>query len=354
MDVYINGRFLTQKTTGVQRVAEEMLKALDRLLDNNESTDKFIILTPGNVIKELNLKNIEIRKIGRFKGHVWEQLILPWATRKKTLINFCNTGPLFKRNQFAFIHDAAIRSASGGFSKKFIYWYKLIYMLIGNNARNILTVSNFSKKELINYYPQMENKMSVIYNGANHVLNIKNDDEILKKHNLIGRDFILAVSSANPNKNFKVIMDAVAKMKDFQGEVIIAGGKQENVFAGKDLKFDGECKWVGYVSDEELVSLYKHAKVFIFPSIYEGFGLPPLEAMSLGCPVISSERASMPEILENYVVYFDPTNSEELVEKINLILSNQKLVEDLRKDGQAHAQTFTWEKAAKQLVEIIH
>jgi glycosyltransferase involved in cell wall biosynthesis len=353
MDVYINGRFLTQKTTGVQRVAEEILKNLDKCLGEQNIKAKFIILIPKNVIKQLDLKNIETRKVDFLKGHLWEQAVLPWITRKSFLINFCNTGPLFKKNQSVFIHDAAIQSAPNGFSKKFIYWYKIIYKLLGSNARNIVTVSNFSKEELINYYPKMENKISVVYNGANHVLDIKHDDEILKKHGLVDKNFILAVSSANPNKNFKVIMDAVSKMKDFEGEVIIAGGKQGNVFSDNTLEFNEKCKWVGYVSDEELVSLYKNAKVFVFPSIYEGFGLPPLEAMSLGCPVISSNKASMPEVLQDHAIYFDATKPEELVERINLIFSNQKLVEGLSRGGQAYAQTFTWEKAANELVDII-
>ncbi|MFE3894659.1 MULTISPECIES: glycosyltransferase family 4 protein [unclassified Priestia] len=353
MNVYINGRFLTQKTTGVQRVAEEILKNLDTYLGENDIKTKFIILTPGNVIKKLNLKNIEIQKINFLKGHLWEQVVLPFVTKRGFLINFCNTGPLFKKNQSVFIHDAAIQSAPEGFSKKFIYWYKIVYKLLGRNARNIITVSNFSKKELIDYYPEMEDKISVVYNGANHVLNIKCDNEILRKHNLVDKNFILAVSSANPNKNFKVIMDAISKMEGFRGEVIIAGGKQSNVFSHNTLEFNGKCKWVGYVSDEELVSLYKHAKVFVFPSIYEGFGLPPLEAMSLGCPVISSNKASMPEVLKDYAIYFDATNPEELIEKINLIFSKQTLVEGLRSEGEAYAQTFTWEKAANQLVGIV-
>ncbi|MEJ9225059.1 glycosyltransferase family 4 protein [Priestia aryabhattai] len=353
MDVYINGRFLTQKTTGVQRVAEEILKNLDKYIGEHNIKARFIILTPKNAIKNLNLKNIEVQKTNFLKGHLWEQVVLPWMTKKSFLINFCNTGPLLKKNQSVFIHDAAIQSAPEGFSKKFIYWYKIMYKLLGSNARNIVTVSNFSKKELVNYYPEMKNKISVVYNGANHVLDIKHDNTILKKHDLVNKDFILAVSSANPNKNFKVIMDAISKMKDFQGEVIIAGGKQSNVFSDTSLEFNAKCKWVGYVSDEELVSLYKHAKVFVFPSVYEGFGLPPLEAMSLGCPVISSNKASMPEVLKKHVIYFDANNSDELIEKINLIFSKQQLVEGLRREGQAYAQTFTWEKAANQLVNIV-
>ncbi|GAB6558547.1 glycosyltransferase family 4 protein [Bacillus mobilis] len=353
MNIYINGRFLTQKTTGVQRVAEEIVKKIDDLLVASELEKdlKVILLVPKNTMKDLKLKRIKIKKIGILKGHLWEQLILPIYTRNHMLINFCNTGPIYKKNQIVMIHDAAVCTYPEGFSKAFLLWYRFLYSKLSKSAKKIITVSNFSKRELVSYFPSMKSKIDVIYNGIDHIWERKFEESILEKHQLTSGEYILAVSSMNPNKNFKVIAEAMTNMTSLKAQVVIVGGKQSKVFANETMESDQNIIWTGYVSDEELVTLYKNAKVFLFPSIYEGFGLPPLEAMAMGCPVIASNAACIPEICGEHVTYFDPTNANDLAEKIQLF--DQMKILNSKKGAQQFVKKYNWNDAAKKLLEHI-
>ncbi|PEM31561.1 glycosyltransferase family 4 protein [Bacillus wiedmannii] len=353
MKIYINGRFLTQKTTGVQRVAEEIVKEFDEILIdlNLENKVEVIILTPKNIIKNLKLKRIKIQKIGPFTGHLWEQLVLPMYTKGNMLINLCNTGPIYKREQVVMIHDAAVCSSPMGFSKQFVMWYRFVYKRLAKSANKIITVSNFSKQELVSYFPDMVSKIDVIYNGVDHIGKINPNIDILEKHNLRSEEFILAVSSMNPNKNFKIITDAIHGIKDFKGQVVIVGGAASKVFANTEMEFNNDIIWTGYVSDEELVALYKHAKVFVFPSLYEGFGLPPLEAMAVGCPVIASNAACIPEICGDHALYFDPNNAQDLIEKIGLV--EQLRNPSSRIESKEFVEKYSWNRATIKLLEHI-
>lgn len=353
--IYINGRFLTQKITGVQRVAHETLKALDNIIDKYKDDIRIIVIIPKGSIRNYSFKNIEIKNINFLSGHLWEQITLPFITRNKLLLNFCNTAPLFKRKQIVVIHDAAIRTAPEGFNKRFIYWYRVIYWWVSKLAHRIVTVSNFSKSELIQYYPSMKGKIVTVYNGSDHITKINKDDEILEKYNLKKGKYILAVSSVNPNKNFDIIPKALASLKGFDSQLIIVGGRQEKVFStGKQSPKDVKgIIWTGFVTDAELVSLYQNASLFIFPSRYEGFGLPPLEAMALGCSVLSSNAASMPEILKNNAIYFNPNDEKGLAKQLKKLLSNPEILKKNESSLKNYSQKYTWDKTAKEILNLI-
>jgi len=354
MKVYINGRFLTQKTTGVQRVAREIIFALDNLKSNGLNHGiNFELLVPKdtNLDEVFELKNIKIKKVGKLKGHFWEQLELPFWANKNLLINFCNTGPIFKRNQIVYIHDAAIYSRPIGYSKKFILWYKILFKLISIFSKKIITVSNFSKKELLIYLPNLKEKIEVSYIAANHIDKIFQDDSILDENDLSKGNYFFAVSSMHPNKNFQIIGKVLSQYKNFNGQMVIAGGKNSRVFSNLEFESNQNIKFVGYVTDEQLKSLYRNARAFIFPSYYEGFGLPPLEAMSVGCPVIASNAASIPEVCQSGAIYFNPDDPEDLVECINKIYHQD--VKDLSDNGLKRSKKFNWNKTAEDLLNVL-
>jgi glycosyltransferase involved in cell wall biosynthesis len=353
--IVINGRFLTQRITGVQRFALELVKVLDKLLEIDDIRLRFelVIMTPQNIINDINLKNIKVIPVGKLKGHLWEQFELPFYSRHGFLVNLCNTGPLLKRKQIVTIHDAAVYSRPEGFTKAFIYWYKLLFKILSLIAYRIVTVSQFSKKELLHYLRTKPNRIRVVSEGWEHIQEKHSDLNVFQKHNISPKKYILAVSSLNPNKNFQGIVKAIECLGDIGTDIVIAGGTNPKIFSSSNDSLPNSVKYIGYVTDEELKALYEGAIGFIYPSFYEGFGLPPLEAMACGCPVIVSNIASLPEVCGDAALYVDPYNPKDIATKIRILLSDDNLREELSRKGLERAKLFSWEKCAKEIIKII-
>lgn len=333
----INGRFLTQQITGVQRVAHELIRELDSLV--KEKNMECIILTPKNIEYNNLFKNIQIKKIGFLKGHLWEQIELPFYAFKEKgiLLNLCNTAPIINTG-IVDIHDVSYRVNPEFFSKKFSWYYRILIWILVRTSKKILTVSEFSKKEIIKYYGVSEEKIKVVYNSWEHILRIKENSDILKKLKLQEKEFYLGVSSINPNKNFKYIVE-LAKLYP-EKQFVIVGKKNTKVFGDLGIDDIENLVWCGYVSDEELKGLYMTCRGFIYPSFYEGFGLPPMEAMGCGCEeVYVSNTSCLPEIFEDSVYYLNP-------DKVEKILNAKKEIK------RNILKKFSWKKASKIIMEL--
>lgn len=330
--IIINGRFLTQGITGVQRFAHEIIRELDNIVNRGE----YKILAPKNIIyEELKYKNIEIEICGNLVGHLWEQLELPFYVRKNKgqLLNLCNTAPIINPG-IVTIHDIQTRVHPEFFSKKFVLWYNLMNKFNIKNSKKIITVSEFSKNEIIKYYGVSSKKINVIYNGWQHMDRIERDESILIRLNIKTEEYILGVSSMNPNKNFKYIL-GLAKLHP-EYKFVIVGKKNSNVFKDESIEELKNLTWAGYVSDEELKSLYANAKAFIFPSFYEGFGIPPLEAIACGCKnIFVSNTSCLPEIYKNGVIYMNPKKVQKQKEEI---IKPKELL-----------RLYSWKKSVKNL-----
>ncbi len=354
--VFFNGRFLTQKITGVQRYAIELLKALDLMLDNgaiDEMETSFTLLVPKDSIHDLKLKHISVKQVGILSGHGWEQLELPVYTFGHLLLNLCNTGPIFKRCQIVTICDASVFAFPKGYSKSFRLWYQFLLPILGSVAKRIITISSFSKAELIRFCKIKPEKIIPILLGVDQASDSVMDINFLESHGLNDTQYVLAVSSMNPNKNFTGLASAIALLGDVKFKVVIAGGANTKVFGGHTLSLPDFVIQVGYVSDDELKLLYKYAACFVYPSFYEGFGLPPLEAMAVSCPVIVSNAASLPEVCGEAALYCDPSSSSDIAEKIQRLMTDERLRSDLREKGFEQAKKFTWEKCAKETLSVI-
>ena len=215
----------------------------------------------------------------------------------------------------------------------------------------IITISNFTKNELCHYYPRYCDKISVIYNGINH--NFKVDEKVEKK------DFILYVGSLNPRKNFVNLIKAHSKLKS-SVKLVIVGNFSDNFRLSLDekeiLKKARENKNIIFkqnLNQSELITLYQEAKVFVYPSFYEGFGIPPVEAMACGTPLIVSEYSAMQEVCLDGALYIDPQNIEDIKEKIQMLLSDKDLQKRLIKNGLKRAKLFNWKYIAKEHIDII-
>jgi glycosyltransferase involved in cell wall biosynthesis len=356
MKIYLNARFLTQPTTGVQRYAYEIIKELDALIESGEIDSKiyqFIMLSPKQVLYKPAFKHIGFKQVGFAKGHIWEQFILPFYVGKGILINLCNTGPLIKRNQILTIHDAAVFAYPAAFSFSFRLLYKVIQRVLGVLAERIVTVSEFSKTQLMSYYHIQEKKIKVVSLGKEHMVALESDERILARHQLLPKRYLLAVSSMNPSKNFLNMVRAIELLKDVDYEIVIAGGTNAKVFSETHLIHSDKVKLVGYVTDSELKALYYNAACFIYPSFYEGFGLPPLEAMACGSPVIVSLAASLPEVCGDASLYCNPHSPEDIAQQIERMMNNTSLRESMIIKGLERVKQFTWKNCARQMFNVI-
>lgn len=352
--IYINGRFLTQPASGVQRYATELVRALDRLLDSGEldaDRFRFVLLAPRNAKSDLKLRRIRTVKFGHLTGHLWEQFELPVMALNGLLLNLGNTAPAVKHNQIVTIHDAAVFASPATYSWQFRTTYRILLRWLGRTSK-IITVSDFSKSELSRYLRIPSEALSVIPEGKEHILEVPADEGILDKHGLREKPFVLAVSSLTPNKNFHSIVKAIEILGNADFDMAIAGGTS-SIYSQAVKPLPDWVKHVGFVSDPELRALYEHAACFVYPSFYEGFGLPPLEAMTCGCPVIASNAASLPEVCGSAALYCDPHSPEDIAGKIRLLMDDDALQERLRQAGLKRATMYTWDNAAWLTAQVV-
>lgn len=348
MEIYINARFLTQKTTGVQRFAIEVSKHLKLLLPDL----KFV--SPKNIIQKELADYFNVETFGSFSSHLWEQVELPIFLKNKNsplLINFGNTAPLTYKNQLVSIHDLSFIVNPKWFSKSFALFYSFVIPRIAKKSLRVITVSENSKKDIIEKVGIKESKIDVLY--CDVPAEFKQNNQ--KSTNIYG-EYILAVSSLDPRKNFGRLIEAFNKLSLPNIKLVIVGSVN-NVFSDVNIKKliqDNQLiTFTGYVDQEELPGLYKNAKLFIYPSLYEGFGIPPLEAMICGCPTIVANVASLPEICGEASYYVDPYSIDDISQGMKELTSNESLRQELIVKGYVRVSHFNWESSAKQLVNII-
>jgi glycosyltransferase involved in cell wall biosynthesis len=350
--IYVNGRFLTQATTGVQRYALESLNAIDALLRSG-CNGQWIVLVPKGTDSQAKWNNIELRTVGILSGHAWEQLELPRYASDGWLLTLCGAPSLLHSAHLFAIHDAAIYDMPSGYSLLYRTYYRILYRLCVNRAKAVFTVSEFSRNRLASLFPNISSRIVITYNGADHsgspsAMHCKQPVE----KSVLQHPYILAVNSLAPNKNFGTILKLSEMLADTDLRVVVVGGSNSRVFAKAEYS-PLKVSWLGYVSDEELDQLYRHASCFVFPSLYEGFGLPPIEAMTRGCPVIASNAASIPEICGDAALYFDPRSVEALKAQILRVMQMPSIREDLRRKGYEKVKRYSWNKVALAIVNTI-
>lgn len=306
MKLYINGRFLTQRITGVQRYAIEIVKCLDDIL--NDEDDVTILIPPEPLVNTLDLKNIKQKRIGKLRGHFWIQVSLPLYIKKHDgeLLTFSGIAPILSPGYWT-VHDITFIRHPESFNWKFRLIYTIALKLGLKRSKKVFTVSEFSKNEIASHFNMPKEKILVAYSSANYLLNRPYNKVDILKYGLKPKSYYLSVSSKNLHKNQSFIVELAQEHPDIT--FVIAGGEHKAFNTNRqhsNVVENTNLIYTGYVNDDDLASLYKAAKGFIFPSVYEGFGLPPLEAIILGCKSIAlSDIPVFREIYRN-AYFFNP------------------------------------------------
>jgi glycosyltransferase involved in cell wall biosynthesis len=352
----INGRFLSQPVSGVQRYARELVRALDHaLLSKTSPFPSATILVPPNVPAEdlpKDLKVLRIHAAGRLKGHLWEQLELPRMARGAILVNLTNSAPLLHPRQLVTIHDAAIVQCSGDFNWKYRAWYRALYAGLRRTSAHFVSVSAFAASEVTRHFGIARERIAVIPNAAEHFLTLAPDRSVLDRLHLSDQGYVLAVGGRSARKNLSLVERALAGFEKLP--LVIAGGGSSKAFAAAGATPASGAIFLDHMSDGAIKALYRGALCLVFPSRYEGFGLPPVEAMACGCPVITSRAASMPEICGDAVLYCDPDRPETVATNVRRMMTETGLRDRLIASGSERIRLFSWEQSAAKLLEAIN
>lgn len=344
----INGRFLTRPATGVDRFAIELLRALER---RGALAGARMALPEGAALRTPAPAGAVLQRLGRRSGHAWEQVDLARFARGERLVNLCNTAPLAVRRQLVVLHDAAVMANPANYSRAFRAWYRLMMGTLLRRADTVATVSRFSADELRRHFGVPARAIEVLPEGGEHILREPADTTVLDRLSLDGRRFVLAVGSQSRNKNFAAVLQAMELLDDPDVLLVAVGGGDARIYAGAELSHP-RLRRTGYVSDAQLRALYETAACFVFPSFYEGFGLPPLEAMNCGCPVIVSSRASLPEVCGEAALYCDPDDPATLAAQLRRLLGSNALRDELAQAGHLRATQLTWDAAATEFLAL--
>lgn len=355
-EIYVNGRFLENELTGVGEYSLNMLREMDVLLATDEFQDVSMTLLHPNKIKEnITFDNIKVVRLGRVARYIWEQLYLPWKIKNKYLLNLHSVAPILKNKQIVVLHDAkmADKKASDSYTlQRYFLW--LLGIVLGKRLRKIITVSEFSKKQLNQKYKIPKEKIEVISQGCEHILKYCEDNTIFQRNGISKQCYVLAVGGGSAKNNIYTAR-AIEKYNYGKKEkihMILVGSIPEVVRS--ELKCFSNVNLVGRVTYEELVSLYKNAICLAFPSISEGFGMPPIEAMTLGCPVIASTVDSIPEVCSDGALYCDISRIDSFNEKLEMLLKNSELRQMQIEKGYKNIKRFSWKDNAKKLlIEVI-
>lgn len=357
MPIFVNASFLSiYPMTGLSRYALAMSMAL-----HEHYGEEVIFLTPRAVRPISELDHLHIEHVGTAKKRlIWEQYDLPRYLRRignPLLLSFGNTAPLFYNNQIVSILDVfyhhikdIVGDEQSAYPWRDIQFYKFITKQIARRSRFIITISNYSKQDIIGTLGVPARKVDIVYPTISDLF-LYNQDPCLPNPQAGKGDYILGVSSVTPHKNFGSLISAYRQANLPNTRLVIAGNMPSNS-TFKDFA-DERIEFTGYVDDTQLKALYQHAKLFAYPSKFEGFGIPPLEAIASGCPTLVANVASMPEVCGEGSLYVNPYSLDSITAGLITLDCDDTLRQMLVEKGRERLLLYDKTVSARRLVEIV-
>lgn len=347
----INGRFLTRPATGVDRVATELTRALLQVGLPPPFSD-LRILVPGHAGHiPSDLKAFVHHMPVPLGPNAWEQTTLARYKPDSWLVNLCNIGPVLRHRQVIMIHDAQVWDAPGSYTGAFRAWYRFALPRLGHRAGAVLTVSNHARRALESAGVVPPDRAQVILNGADHCLRVPADTGSLAAYGLQPHQYFLTLATEAPHKNLN-LFEAVARDRPNQSAPIVCVGAQPNLARYKPNN-SGKLRRLPRITDATLRSLFENALALLIPSWTEGFGLPAMEAMTLGCPVVASDRGALPEVCGKAATLIAPDDVQGWHTALHLLETTSLARDALRRAGLERAKSFTWARAGHRLAQVL-
>lgn len=349
----INGKFLGAQLNGVHRTAAHYASQLIRRAGEDHSVR---LLAPKRIEEHPDFPELKPHVVrGWFgAGQGWEMVTLPARARGSLLVNFCNLAPLAHNNSLVMIHDAQTFLYPEDYSGRQAMAYRRLLPRIAKKARCVVTVSEFARRSLVAHGIGSAHSIEVIHNGTDHILAAGEDASVLHKHGLERHGFVLALGSAKRYKNLRCLFEAMADPGARGVKLVIAGGPDEANYRRMGWVPPPGTIFTGFVTDAELRALYAGAAAFVFPSLTEGFGLPPVEAMHCGSPVIAARAAAMPEVCRDAALLVDADDPRAYRAAIDAVLGDPGLSAQLRSRGLRRASSLSWDAAGERLLKLVN
>ena len=337
--IALNARFYAHRPTGMQRYAIEVSSRLDGELET---------IRPR-------------RALAGAKGHLWEQLYLPSVCKGRLLWSPNNTGPVAVGRQVCTIHDLIPLDHPEWFNPRFAGWYRWLMPRLAARAQHFIAVSEFTKQRMRERFGTEAQRITVVLNGVDSGFRPAAPEQITELRSRLGLGegpYLLSVGSLEPRKNLGRLLQAWSQLRASETagiRLVVAGAQGASlVFAGVRFeKLPAGVQFTGYVPQEDLPTLYSGALAFVYPSLYEGFGLPPLEAMACGTPVVTSTGSSLGEVVGEAGIAVDPEDAEAIADGMRRVMASSALRGVLREAGLARARQLTWERTAEQTRAVL-
>ncbi len=361
MKIGIDARLYGTKNRGLGRYVKKLVDGLTSLPERQ----RYVIFLNEDNFDTFSTANPLVKKV--LLPARWYSVKEQWLALK-IIKPFCldlmhwphfNVPYFYQQPFIVTIHDLIINhfpNSRATTLPNWQYWLKLVgYRQVLRHAvlasKKIIVPSQFVKEDLLKFFKVPATKISVIYEG--YFLDQSHEPAKISRL-AITKPFLLYVGAAYPHKNLEMLVRVFKQLNKEKRYQLVLVGSQDNFYQRlKDqAALDRDIIFTGFVAEGELAGLYQQALAYIFPSLYEGFGLPPLEAQAHGLPVISSKQSCLPEILADSVLYFDPKNPAELLQKLQRLTGSQSLRAELRAKGLKNIQRFSWQKMVKETLKL--